>query len=195
MKDGEFEELTAEYCAQMGEIVIGGTMNWPLYRPLLPIIGKLAKQNSRGSKAWNKDDIRVIHNELLGNLTTGWCFGHGWMFQRKAFYQTLRNIISFRAITSDKTQKLNRSINEKQEADITGESASRSNNGILVPGDAYLVQFDPMGLHERTFQLRIIDLATLEVIEEMEVPWKVVAGLKDPCSLPESYLKSAVKAD
>ena len=50
MKDGEFEELTAEYCAQMGEIVIGNTMQWPLYRPLLPIIGKLAKQIQEGLK-------------------------------------------------------------------------------------------------------------------------------------------------
>merc|ERR1712048_1381219 len=48
-------------------------------------------------------------------------------------------------------------------------------------GECFFVQFEPMGLHERTVQWRVIDVSDGTIKMQGNCKYGELAGVKDPC--------------
>ena len=78
-----------DYCQQADWMIAGGTVNFPHYRPLVPIVEELEELNQ-----WGPDDYNCIAQEPLYNAIYGWCLGVGY-HTKASHFDALRTICQF----------------------------------------------------------------------------------------------------
>jgi len=77
------------FCEQFEDYFTGNMVFFPHFRPLIPMIEKLAKM-----KGWKTDDYTTLFNEIFLNAITGWTLGTGF-YVRGAYFEAVASTCGF----------------------------------------------------------------------------------------------------
>lgn len=152
---------------------------------------------------YSKNEVFVIHGEVLGTRTLGWNFGHGYFTFQAQFSRTLNALVA----AADARSGLDARESAVTASQSSGDSvASAAGDGVndvsgFEPDSTFLVQVEPVSLLPRVLwgggcrnswlprleyvvDYRIVDVATGATRARGSASYDdLTAGVLDPCDV------------